>query len=430
MVVALRGAGLVLGFAVALVLGRTLGVDGYGAYTAGLGLASILAVVLTMGSGPLLVRGTARYRAAGDAALLRGLLTRTVQFVLAGSCVVAAGAAGVLALAGPGSDVGSAMLAGIVLAPLVALTLLAQAVLKGLRLMTAAFAPQLVVRPIAVLAGLEILVLAGRTPSAAGAVALQAAATAAVLLIVVIVIANALAGPLRAVSARYDTAAWRRTAVGLGVSSGLSAITASVGVTVVAALSGGHEAGLLGAATRASILVMVISWASNEALQPVVAHLYAEAEREQLQQQVTTITRWVAAGTLIIAVVVGVLAHPVLRAFGHGFGHGATSLRLLCVAAVVNAVASANMTLLQMTEHERSAAAAAAAGFGVTVALSAALIPWVGAPGAAGAFAAGTIARNVLACRRTLSRLGVESTVIGCRGDRAPPRSFPRTRST
>jgi len=147
--------------------------------------------------------------------------------------------------------------------------------------------------------------------------------------------------------------------------------------------------------------------------------------------KVTTITRWVAAGTLIVALVVAVLAHPVLQAFGRGFGHGATSLRLLCVAAIVNAVASPNMTLLQMTEHERSAATAAAAGFGVTFALSAALIPWVGAPGAAGAFAAGTMARNVLASRRTLSRLGIESTVIGRRGgDRARPRSFPRVRST
>jgi O-antigen/teichoic acid export membrane protein len=82
---------------------------------------------------------------------------------------------------------------------------------------------------------------------------------------------------------------------------------------------------------------------------------------------------------------------------------------------VVNAAASVNVTLLNMTEHQRAAAKAAAAGLVTTVSLSAFMIPAFGAAGGAGAFLGGTLVRNVLTSHLTRTKLGLESTVLGRR---------------
>jgi len=158
---------------------------------------------------------------------------------------------------------------------------------------------------------------------------------------------------------------------------------------------------------------MLVSWASNESLAPVAASLHRRADLSTLQRQLTTLTRQVAGATLAVALCVALFAGPILGVFGAGFEHGASPLRLLCLAAVVNATASGNTTVLMMTGHERSAAAAAATGLLTTVVLSLVLIPAHGAGGAAVAILGGTAVRNFVACRRTWTQVGIESTVIG-----------------
>jgi O-antigen/teichoic acid export membrane protein len=180
-------------------------------------------------------------------------------------------------------------------------------------------------------------------------------------------------------------------------------------------IGAGRDAGLLGAATRVSAVVLLASWAANQAFQPVVARVYASRDLEGLQREVTVLTRRVAVATLVVGALVAALAPWLLGLFGPGFADGASALRLLCLGAVINAAAMANISLLTMTEHERAAAAATAAGLVSTAALCVLLIPPLGAAGGAYAVLAGTVLRNAVASRSTWTRLGLDSTVLGLR---------------
>jgi O-antigen/teichoic acid export membrane protein len=414
-VVGMRAAALALNFGVALELGRTLGVSGFGAYAAGMALGQILSVAASFGGGPLVVRGVAAYLAVDGAALLRGLMARALQVVLAGTCLVGAGAAAVLLLTDARSGVTSAMLAGAALVPLLALAPLGQAALQGSQRMVAAFAPPLLGRPLAMLVLLAALAAGGVHVSATGAVLLQGAALGITLCVTGFLVRRQLAVRVTQAAPAYDTRSWARSGAALGVMAGLTTLGVNVGVTLAGAIASGREAGLLGAATRVSVVVILLAWATVEALQPTVAHLYAAREFAELQRIVTWTTRCVFGGTVLAALGAAVVAEPLLRVFGAGFEDGATALRWLCVAAVVNAVAAPNMTLLAMTEHERAAAGTAAAGVAVTAILCGVLIPRFGAAGGAAAYTAGSVVRNALASHWTLARLGIESTIRGAR---------------
>jgi O-antigen/teichoic acid export membrane protein len=415
MVGALRGSGLVLNVAVSVTLGRMLGLRGYGAYAAGIGLATILAAPAGLGGRPLLIRGTAAYLASREWGLLRGLIRRSLGVVALTSCVLGAGTCLVIIAIGGHSAVQSAMLASAALVPLMAVGLLAQGLLQGLRRVTAAFAPPTLLRPLVMLAVLGVLAALGSDPTPQAAVLLQGVAIGLPLLLTALFVRRALPQAVRTASPAYTSREWLRRALPMGLSSAITAMTASVGITLAAAIDGAHEAGLLAGAVRVSTAVMLLTWAANEAFQPDVARAYVSGKAEGLQRAVTALTRTVAATTTAAAVAVGVLAGPVLRVFGAGFEDGATALRLLCVAVVVNAAASVNVTLLNMTEHQRAAAKAAAAGLVTTVSLSAFMIPAFGAAGGAGAFLGGTLVRNVLTSHLTRTKLGLESTVLGRR---------------
>jgi O-antigen/teichoic acid export membrane protein len=414
-VVGLRGGALVLNFVVALQLGRTLGLAGFGAYAAGMALGQILSVLASLGGGPLVVRAVAGYLGSDSAPLLRGLMIRALQVVLAGTCLVAAGAVAVLLLTDARSGVTSAMLTGAALVPLLALAPLGQAALQGQQRMAAAFAPTLVGRPLVMLLALAALSAAGVDVSATGAILLHGAALVLTLGVTGFLVWRHLPQSVKRAPPVYDTRRWVRSGAALGLMTGLTVVGVNVGVTLAGVIAGGREAGLLGAATRASVVVLLLAWATMEALQPTVACLYAAGRLVELQRVVTRTTRRVAGGTLLAALAAAALAEPLLGVFGAGFEDAATALRWLCVAAVVNAVAAPNMTLLAMTEHERVAAGIAAAGLAVTAAVCCLLIPAYGAAGGAAAYVAGSIVRNALASRWTLTRLGIESTILGAR---------------
>jgi O-antigen/teichoic acid export membrane protein len=419
-VAALLGSGLVLNVGVAVVLGRMLGVGGYGAYAAGVGLATVLSAPAALGARPLLIRGTAAYSAAGEWGLLRGMIGRTLAIGTLTSCLVGAAACTVVVAVGDASEVRSAMLASALLLPLMTVTLMTQGLLQGMRRLAAAFAPTTMLRPLALLAILGVLAVAGTEPSPGAAVLLQAAATALALVVSFGLVRQLLPRAVRDVAPSYATGEWVRRAVPMGLASGLNIVSGGIGIVLVGAISSAHEAGLLGAAVRVSSGAVLVSWAANEAFQPEVATAFASGKPGELQRTVTALTRAVAATTVVAALAVALLAGPLLSVFGSGFDDGVTALRVLCLAAVVNAAASVNVTLLVMTEHQRSAAFAAAAGLAVTVVLSALMIPPLGAAGGAWAFLGGVVARNVIASCLTLAKLGVDSTVLGRRARPRP----------
>src|SRR5262249_29180535 len=118
---------------------------------------------------------------------------------------------------------------------------------------------------------------------------------------------------------------------------------------------------------------------------------------------------------------VSLAATPLLSLFGERFTDGATALRLLCLATVINAAATADTLILMMTKHERAAAVATAITVVFNIGLNSFLIPAYGINGAAITMVATMIVRNALSAGLTWTKLGIDSTIAGLipRGARA-----------
>ena len=414
-VAAMRCAELGLNLGSAVLLARALGVSGYGAYAAAIAIANLLTVPSTVGTVPLLVRGTAAYLSSDNLPLLHGMLRRAGQWV--GATAIAVGgltAAGMLLL-GSGSPGSRAVAAAGLLLPLTALCLLGQAILQGLGRVAAAFVSHTVLRPFVFLGALAAARVAGVELAPDGAMLLQAAATGCALALTVGLLRAAIPAAVRLGRPAYETRAWATSSLVMGLSTALTAVHTGVGVALTAIVGSTREAGLLGGAMRVSTIVVLVVWASVQAISPIVARLYAAGEIERLRRGTVVFTRRALAATAAVAAIVAILAGRLLGILGHDFGAGATALRLLCLAAVINAAAAPNVSLLMMTKHERAAAVSAGAAVVVNVVLCLVLIPPLGANGAAIAFVGSVLLRNGLASWWTWTRLGIDSTALGLR---------------
>jgi O-antigen/teichoic acid export membrane protein len=246
--------------------------------------------------------------------------------------------------------------------------------------------------------------------SAAGAVALQLAATCAATVALLAVMRRHLGHG--ALSGWRDRA-WLRESLPMGASTMLIAIDGQVGLLVLGAAGEPAEAGVLAAALQCTVPFILVLGAGRLPLASAVARLGASGERERLQGGLRTATRGVAAVCTLFAAVLLVAPGLALDLFGGGFSDGATALRLLVIAHVVNALSAFNGTVLIMRGHERPAMRAALGCLVLDAILCVVLVPPLGATGAAIALLASISARNLVNTVQVRRRLGVDPTVIG-----------------
>ena len=142
------------GFLTSLLLARLLGVAGYGIYAYALSWINLLTVPATFGLDTLLIRNVAAYQANSEWGLIRGLLRRTNQMVLTISLILTLSASIVawFLLENFTSERLFTLLMAFSLVPFMALIRLRQGTMRGLRRVVLGQAPELLIRPLLLLA--------------------------------------------------------------------------------------------------------------------------------------------------------------------------------------------------------------------------------------------------------------------------------------
>jgi O-antigen/teichoic acid export membrane protein len=411
-----------LGGVAAIVLARALGPAGYGTYSWAYAWVAALAVPAALGADQLLVREAGIALDRGDRPRLRGLVRSALRYVVPVSLAAALLVMAVVAAGGAGAH-RSAILLALPILPLAAVAAVAQGVLLGLGRTATALAPATVCRQGAFLVLIVLLTAAG-TLSASGAVALQLAATAGATVGVLVLLRRALGRGSRSRAARPG---WLRESIPMGAAAMFLAIDAQVGLLVLGATGDAAEAGVFAAALQCTAPFVLVIAAGRLPLASAVARLGAAEERERLQRGLRTATRGVAAVCVAVAAVLLVAPGLLLGLFGGGgFSDGATALRLLVLAHVVNALAAFNGMVLIMRGHERAAMGAALGCLVLDGVLCLVLVPPLGATGAAIALLASIAVRNVVNSVQVRRGLGIDATVIG----RMPPGPTRAPRST
>jgi len=399
-----------------VVLARWMGAAGYGVYATAMAMSLLLTVPTGLGLPTLVIRLLASYRVHRQWGLMRGLLARGNQTVLAASLATAGLAAVVIWASADrlGADKAIPYGLALLLIPLTALGAMRSAALRGLHHVILGQLPENLIMP-----GLFLALIAGWWFSADGlstlspehAILARIVAAAVAFLIGAALLLKRIPPAVRDATPESDPRAWMRAALPLLFIAGINIINTQTDILMLAALRGSESAGVYQAAVRGAELVAFSLVIVNMAIQPSIARLYAAGDMARLQRLITLSARAATAVALPFAAVSILWGEPIMAAvFGSDFARGAVALGILSAAQLINAFTGPANSLLDMTGHQDDTLKAMIAGVLINVTLNAVLIPRWDIAGAAIATGTSLIVWNILLVIFVRRRLGVNAT--------------------
>jgi O-antigen/teichoic acid export membrane protein len=398
-----------------VVLTRTLGPEGYGAYAYAVAWATILAVPAVFGFDRLVVRLIARYEALEQFSLMRGLLSFSSRFVLGSSVGVGtfAAVAGIVLLDDP---LLAPFLLGTATVPVLAVLLIRQSLLQGLGRVELGLLPLFVAWPgiLMVLTVVVALASPGRL-DASLAVALNLTSLVAALGVASLLLRNHLAAAPRSAPPSRQVRGWLRAAAPLAAVAAVYLGGAHIGAILLGSLSGAEEVGLFQAPARLTELLALVLMAFNLQLQPIAARLHSLGNLAQLQAVAVRNARASFAFALPVGAAMIVFREPLLSLLGPGFASAGDVLVILVAGQLVLAGAASASVVLTMTGHAAASAVGIGAGLAANVVACAILIPPLGAEGAALARLLDLLVWNVVLTEVARRKLGIRVTVFGPR---------------
>ena len=174
------------------------------------------------------------------------------------------------------------------------------------------------------------------------------------------------------------------------------------------------EIGIYSVVVQTALVVAFGLKTANMVVAPYFARLYAQGDIIALQSLVTLSARVILVITIPVVLIIAFAGELILGlAFGSDYKAGATSLAILAVGQLVNAMMGSVGFLLNMTGHERDLAIGVGIAALCNIVLNLMLVPNFGLEGAASATACSMILWNFWLWRTVQRKLGIKSTAFG-----------------
>jgi len=413
---ALKITGVGLTFLTSILLVRLLGRVDYGYFVYSIAWMQLLTTFTLLGFEKLLVRLVSVYKTKQSWGLMRGLIRRSNQVILAIAVSVAAVTAGISWWYFSGSDILMAKSLSIAMLalPLAALVRLRLAVMQGLHKVFLGQIPESFLRPVLfiVLIGLTYF-LSRDSLNAPYVLLLYLLSLGVALLVGFLMLLRALPEPVNSSVSSSETSSWIKEAFPLLLVTGFAMLHAQAEVLILVSVNGpGSLAGYY-VAKRISEFIPLIFISVNLVLSPAVASLYAKKEMEKLQRLITKNARLVLLLALPGALAFIFYGRLFLSLFGPEFTDSELILTVLAVGQLLNISFGSVGLLLIMTGHISDAVKGMGAGAILNVFLSFILIPVMGNMGAAVAFTSSLVVGNLYFSISVWKRLGLHATALG-----------------
>lgn len=381
-----------------LLIARIVGVDTYGVYAYVFAWMAVLAYFSALGFDVALLRFVPAYEAERAWSLMRGVIQYSQRrATVVGAFIVLVGIS-VTMIRTPSisTELRNTFLAGFVLVPVWALLWIRCAVVRAFGGVVWAVAPDRLVRD-GMLIGLVTLAaiwLKWRIDAPELMMATLVSSS------VGLVLASLAMRRLRPRAARdavptYAAAMWRGVALPLVLIGATEALMNRTGVLFLGWLGDTKGAGVYSLVFNIAFVVALPRTAVNTLFAPTISGLFARNDRVMLQVLVARAATWTLCAGIPIALVLAVLAEPLLTWFGPGFEVGVPALRILLLGQVIVSSAGSQLYVMIMTGHERSAVKILVACAGVNVVGCIVLISPLGLTGAAISTTATLVAWNV-----------------------------------
>ncbi|HEV3248293.1 MAG TPA: polysaccharide biosynthesis C-terminal domain-containing protein [Beijerinckiaceae bacterium] len=377
------GAGLT--YCSQLLIARLVGADTFGIYTYVFAWMVVLAYFSALGFDVALLRFVPAYRAEPAYALLKGVIQYAERRAMAVSAgVIALGMLVVLLAPGMSSALRNTFLVGFFLVPVWALLWIRSSAVRAFGGVVSALAPDRMVRDGMLLAIVAVGSFAFGAKLNAPWVMTATLAGSAIGLVLSSLAKHRLRPRIiDTLTAEYSAAIWRRTALPLVIIVGAESLLNRTGVLLLGWSGNTTDAGIYGLAFNIAFLAALPRTAVNTLFAPTISHLFARKDQAMLQVLVSTSALWTLCGAAAIALVLSLLADPLLSWFGHGYEAGVPALRILLIGQVFAASLGSQLHVMTMTGHERSAAVLLTASTAVNALVSMIMIHQFGLTGAA-----------------------------------------------
>lgn len=415
--IVIRVANVFLGMALAVVLARSLGPEGYGIYAFVFSLVSILAIPAQFGVPRLVVRETARAHVKGDWSCMRGMWRWATAVVVGLSLLlVGLGVLTGLLWGDRFSDLQQATFFwGLLLVPLIALGNLRGAALQGLRRVVLGQLPEQILRP-----GLLCLLLLAaiwwrdHEVTAAQAMGLHGAAAGVAFVVGALLLYYSHPAPLRAnPQPTYKSRDWFMATWPLALTAGMQQINKNTDIIMLGYFLTAEDVGIYRVAVQGATLVVFGQQALSMFVSPYYARLHAQGDALRLQRLVTFSARAAFFTALPLVLVFVLWGTGIVRLlFGINYVNAYMPLLILGVGQLINAMFGHVGLLLNMTGHERDTTRGMAIAAGSNVLLNLVFIPLWGMNGAAMATAITLVIWNFILWRSVQKRLDIRSAAF------------------
>jgi len=411
-----------LTFVNGVLLARLLGAQNYGIYAAATGIVLLVTLPLALGFDRLIVRNVAASASAESWSLARGLIVRAVELVVPvtiGAIVIIGLAA--VALQGsfaPGTV--PVLLIALLTIPPTVLIIVRRALTLGLKRIVSSQLPENLVRPGMFTALLAIAYVTAGKLAATTAMALNLAAITVALVVGLYLLWRQAPRELRSAEPHFETRNWLREAAPFALAAAAQTLMTQVDVVLVGGLAGATPAGLYAVAARGAGLTLFGAAAVGTTLAPTAAQLWANNEHARLQRLVTRAARGAFLFALGVAIVMWLFGPQFLLLFGDEFVGANPTLAVLSFSSVIDCGFGIAGMMLFMTGYQALSFASIAVAVAVRIVVDIALIPPVGALGAAFGAVASIVVVNVMTTYFAARRLGIDSTPLGVLRVRSP----------
>lgn len=409
----LRILGLLSTFGLGVVLARVLGPAQFGIYGLVTTVAALAMTVSLLGTPQLAVRELSIRSGQSDWIGIRALLRSFGATTALAALALSIGAVAVgYFLTRRGDNEFLYIALGALLAPLLMVTALVAAALRGLGEMIRGQFMDIFGRPTLAFLATSALVLSGIALTAIGALWIQVAAALLAAAISLVWIRNAV--PKAAASIPLvRRATWLGAAVPLGAVDILRQLDGAYGVILIGWIASDTELGLFRVAIACVIIVSMPVTILHIILAPTVAQLYNLRQTDELQRVLSWTSAALVAMVVPIAIASYFIGRPAIElVFGRAYVDSWMPLFLLCLAQLVFAFFGMGPILLAMCEGERELIKIYVVSVGLGLIAAAPLIAIFGAAGAAVAQIVSLGAIGLLSRRHARNVLGVDVTFL------------------
>lgn len=414
MVVKIVSAFLV--FLIAVILARSLGTDGYGAYSFALALILLVSVPVHAGMTNLVVRETAKGLTRRDIANLSAFWKWSRHSVffqsIIGLLIIAAFV--VFSTGEMMKHRSAALLVGFALLPIMTFGALFGGTLRGLGNVILGQLGDSLIRPLVFISVFSIwLYLSEYSPMAWHAMIAHAlGALVALAVSYVFLRLNSPPNLEQVFSTVGQRAAWRRALLPLTLLGGLNVVNAQIDILMLGFFRPDEEVGVYQAVLQLVMLVVFTMNALKSVVQPHIARLVELGDMPNLQKLLTFSARVVFIVGLGPSLALLFFGDYILsQVFGADFAAGSAALAILSIGKLCYIALGFGVLLLPMAGYEDYTLKITIGAVALNCVLNVALIPLFGIEGAAAANAVTYVVWNIVLRYYASLLVGVEMSL-------------------